>query len=107
MLGLFPRPCPIFFDLFFICVLYQAKEPAGQRKSLLQKTPSESEEDDETPVHQPTPSKKRVREAYHAQRNRADQAERELNAAQKKLRQMKTILKARQFREVEGLVEEV
>jgi len=51
--------------------------------------------------HLPTPSKKRVREAYHAQRNRADQAERELNAAQKKLRQMKKILKARQFREVE------
>ncbi len=87
-----------------MCVLYQAKEPAGQRKSLLQKTPSESEEDDETPVHQPTPSKKRVREAYHAQRNRA---ERELNAAQKKLRQMKKIQQARQFREVEGLVEEV
>ena len=87
-------------------MLYQAKEPASQRKSSLQKTASDSEEDEETPVHPPTPSKKRVREAYHAQRNRADQAERELNAAQKKLRQMKKILQARRYREVEGLVEE-
>ncbi len=59
-------------------------------------------------MHQLTPSKKRVREAFHAQRNRADQAERELNAApKKKMRQMKKILQARQFREVKGLVEEV